>query len=329
MAGLNSLNKKMSSVKEEQKQNQKGIFIYLLITFAITYGVEIFVIMPLAASADVEQAMVAQALVASVMFIPSIGALLARVITREKFTARNLMVTLNLKGNLKYYGLAWFGTVLLIILGAAVYFLIFPKQFDPDMGYLRAVLTEQAESSGVELTDGLLWQTMIMQTIMGIFMSPFLNAINCFGEEWGWRGYLLPKMLKQLKVVPTLLLTGVIWGLWHLPLIIMGHNYGVGYPGYPYVGILEMCVFCIAFGIILSYVTIKTKSCIPAIMGHGVMNGFAAVGMCFTSLTNPFNILLGPSPTGIIGGTGIIILAAVLLYRLYKEEKAGQLIDIG
>jgi len=328
MAGLNSLNKKMSSIKEEQKQNQKGIFIFLLITFAITYGVEIFVIMPLAASADVEQAMVAQALVASVMFIPSIGALLARVITREKFTARNLMVTLNLKGNLKYYGLAWFGTVLLIILGAAVYFLIFPKQFDPDMGYLRAVLTEQAESSGVELTDGLLWQTMIMQTIMGIFMSPFLNAINCFGEEWGWRGYLLPKMLKQLKVVPTLLLTGVIWGLWHLPLIIMGHNYGVGYPGYPYVGILEMCVFCIAFGIILSYVTIKTKSCIPAIMGHGVMNGFAAVGMCFTSLTNPFNILLGPSPTGIIGGTGIIILAAVLLYRLYKEEKAGQLIGI-
>lgn len=321
MAKAGNFNMKMSSLKEEQKQNQKGIFIFLLITFAITYAVEIFIIMPLAASADMEQALVAQALVSSVMFIPSISALLARVITKEKFSARNLMITLNLKGNLKYYALAWFGTVLLIVLGSVIYFLIFPKQFDPGLGYLRAVLDEQAQSVGMELTDGLLWKTMITQTVMGIFMSPFLNAINCFGEEWGWRGYLLPKMLKQFKIVPTLLITGVIWGLWHMPLIIMGHNYGVGYPGYPYVGILEMCVFCVAFGIILSYVTIKTKSCIPAIMGHGVMNGFAAVGICFTSLTNPFNILLGPAPTGIIGGLGIIVVAAVLLYSLYKQEK--------
>lgn len=321
MKEIRSLNKKMSSLKEEQKMNQKGIFVYLLITFGVTYVAEVFVIMPLIASSDMAQAMVAQALVESVMFIPSIGALLARIITKEKFSAKNLMIALNLKGNLKYYLLAWFGTVALIIFGAVVYFLIFPKQFDPDLGYLRAILDEQARSAGMELTDKLLWQTMIMQTVMGIFMSPFLNVINCFGEEWGWRGYLLPKMLEQFKVVPALLITGVIWGVWHLPLIIMGHNYGVGYPGYPYVGILEMCAFCVAFGIILSYVTIKTKSCIPAIMGHGTMNGFAAVGMCFTSLTHPFNILLGPSPTGIIGGLGVIIVAGILLYDLYKQEK--------
>lgn len=321
MAKAKNLNRKMSNLKEEQKQEQKRIFIYLLITFAITYAVEIFIIMPLAVSSNVTQAMVAQSLVASVMFIPSIGALLTRIITKEKFTAQNLMINLKLKGNLRYYALAWFGTVGLIILGAVIYFLIFPRQFDPGLGYLRAILAEQAQSEGIELTDQLLWQTMISQTIVGIFMSPFLNAINCFGEEWGWRGYLLPKMLKQFKVVPTLLISGVIWGLWHMPLIIMGHNYGVGYRGYPYVGILEMCVFCMAFGIILSYVTIKTKSCVPAIMGHGVMNGFAAVGMCFTSLTNPFNILLGPSPTGIIGGLAVILMAAVLLYFLYKQEK--------
>ena len=90
-------------------------------------------------------------------------------------------------------------------------------------------------------------------------------------------------MLKQFKVVPALLLSGLIWGLWHAPLTVMGHNYGVGYPGYPFMGIFAMCLFCIAMGIILSYVTIKTKSCIPAIMGHGTLNGFASAGLMFTS----------------------------------------------
>ena len=180
------------------------------------------------------------------------------------------------------------------------------------------------ESGGVSLNDGEAVQIMIVQIITGIFLSPILNFINCFGEEWGWRGYLLPKMLKYFKIVPTLLVTGVIWGLWHAPLTVMGHNYGLGYKGYPVTGILAMCLFCVVIGIMLSYVTVKTGSCIPAIIGHGVLNGFSAIGLCFTSLQNPYHVFLGPAPTGLIGGSGFIITAAVLLFRLYKEEKNGK-----
>ena len=106
-----------------------------------------------------------------------------------------------------------------------------------------------------------------------------------------------------------------------MPLTIMGHNYGNGYSGYPVTGILAMCVFCTVLGIILSYVTIKTRSCIPAIMGHGMMNGFATIGIYFTSLDDPYNVFLGPAPTGLIGGMGFLVLAGVLLYLLHKEEK--------
>ncbi len=305
----------------EQKYNTKQIIIYLLITFGLTYSIEIFLIRPMVGSADIAQAYFAQIMVAAVMFLPAVGALVTRLATKEKFTKENLMISLRLKENLKYYGLAWFGYVLLIILGAILYFLIFPKQFDADMGYVKALFEAQADSAGVTVSAEQIKITIIVQILMGIFLSPFLNFIPCFGEEWGWRGFLLPKMLKRFKVVPALLINGVIWGLWHAPLTMMGHNYGVGYRGFPFLGIFAMCLFCIVMGIILSYVTIKTGSCIPAVIGHGTLNGFAAVSIYFTSLQNPYNVFLGPAPTGLIGGAGFILLAVVLLYHLNKEEK--------
>jgi membrane protease YdiL (CAAX protease family) len=284
--------------------------------------------MPNISSSDAEVAAAAQSMVASVMFIPAMMALLTRVFTGERMTGRNMYLLINLKGNLKYYGLAWFGVGFLIILGTVLYFIIFRGQFDPDMGYAVAMIQSQAESLGQEvtLTTQQIKATIMQQIILGFVISPFVNIITCFGEEWGWRGYLLPKMLKKFPVVPTLLITGVIWGLWHAPLTVMGHNYGVGYPGFPVVGILAMCVFCTAVGIILSYITIKTKSCVPAILGHGMLNGFASVGSYYTTAESysaeySYNVFLGPAPTGIIGGLGFIILAVVLLLKLHKEEK--------
>ena len=312
----------MQKIEEPRSLNTRRILIYLLVTFVLTYGIEIFLIMPLAGSADLMQASLAQLFKAGVMFIPAMGAFITRLVTKEKFTKDNLMLSLHLKGNLKYYGLAWFGMVLFIAFGAVLYFMLFPKQFDPDMGYVRRLLEEQMKLAGrdASVSAEMVRQTVIAQVVMGIILSPFLNAVTCLGEEWGWRGFLLPKLLKRFRVVPTMLLGGVIWGLWHAPLILIGHNYGIGYWGFPYAGILAMCIFCIVVGTILSYVTIKTGSCIPAVMGHGTLNGFAAVGVCFVSLENPYNVFLGPMPVGLIGGAGLIVAAAVLLYILYREE---------
>lgn len=323
MGSIGSRFKEAQKQQEEQKTDVKRIWIYLILTFAVTFSVEIFIIMPLVGSADEQAAMFAQLLIASVMFIPSFCVILTRAVTREPFVGKSMMINLKLKGNLRYYALAWFGIAGLILFGAAAYFLISPSKFDPQMGYAKLLLSGRTQGTGQTITDEMVRQEVLAQVIMGIFLSPFANLLNCFGEEWGWRGYLLPKMMKQFKIVPALLLSGVIWGVWHMPLIIMGHNYGVGYKGYPIVGILAMCVFCTVTGIILSYVTIKTGSCIPAVMGHGMINGFAAVGLMFTSLEDPFNVFVGPMPVGLVGGSGFILVAAYLLYRLYQQEKEG------
>ena len=159
---------------------------------------------------------------------------------------------------------------------------------------------------------------MLIQTVQALLLAPALNFVTCFGEEWGWRGYLLPKMSAHFSTLPTLLITGVIWGLWHAPLTIIGHNYGVGYWGFPFTGIAMMCLFCILMGIFLSYVTLKTKSCIPAILGHGAINGIGAIGMYFTKDGgNPF---VGPAPTGMIGMIPFILVAVFMVLNLKKTD---------
>lgn len=304
---------------ESRKLNNKRIVLFLIITFVITYGFEIFMIAPLVGSTDINQALLAQSMIAGMMFVPTIGAVLTRLITKEGFVGKNLYVTLEIKKNLKYYLFSWFGFAGLILFGTALYFLLFPTHFDGNLGYLSAAINAQRADNPFSPAE--IRQIMMVQLVQGIILSPFVNLINCFGEEWGWRGYLLPHMLERFKVVPTLVLSGVIWGLWHAPITVMGHNYGVGYLGYPFTGILAMCLFCIVIGIILSYMTIKTKSCIPAVLGHGMLNGFGAIGIYCTSLENPYHIFLGPAPTGLIGGAGFIALAVFLLRQLYKEEK--------
>ena len=159
---------------------------------------------------------------------------------------------------------------------------------------------------------------LIIQGIEALFIGPILNFFTCFGEEWGWRGYLLPKMSEKFSLIPMLLINGVIWGLWHAPLTAIGHNYGMGYSGFPFTGILMMCLFCTVLGVFFSYISLKTKSCIPAVLGHGAVNSFSAIGIYFTKDGgNPF---IGPAPTGIIGMIPFIIVGILMILHLKKKN---------
>lgn len=302
---------------EAKKQDLKGIILYTLITFGLTWFYCLLVVYPLAKGETLNgiPAIATQLLVAAAMFFPAIGVFVTRLVTREGF--KNVWLKPNLKKNLRYYMLAWFGPGLLTFVGAGLYFLIFKGSFDPDFGYMR--MTMAAAGTPAEALPTPLSLIMLIQCIQAFLLAPVLNFVTCFGEEWGWRGYLLPKMKNLLPTVPTLLITGIIWGLWHAPLTIIGHNYGVGYPGFPFSGIAMMCLFCIVMGVFLSYVTLQTNSCIPAILGHGAINGIGAIGMYFTADGgNPF---IGPAPTGFIGIIPFAVVAIIMAALLKKNEK--------
>ena len=299
-----------------QKLETKRIILYIGITFVLTYGYCFLVLYPLIQGESLSgvPALMTQFLVAAAMFFPAIGVLITRLITKEGF--KNAWIRPNIKGNVKTYLLAYFGPGLLTILGTLLYFMIFRGSFDPECGYMK--LTLEAAGTPVEALPMPLSSVLLIQGVQALTIGPVMNFVTCFGEEWGWRGYLLPKMSEKISLIPMLLMNGVIWGLWHAPLTAVGHNYGMGYPGFPFTGILAMCLFCIVMGVFLSYVSLKTKSCIPAVLGHGAINSFAAIGIYFTKDGgNPF---VGPAPTGVIGMIPFAVVAVVMVWRLKKDN---------
>ena len=295
--------------------NKKRLTIFLVLTFVATWLYCLLFVYPRANAVSAEEISTLQLFTAATMFIPAICVIITRLITKEGF--QNSMIKPNFKGNIKTYLLAYFGPSILTLIGVIVYFLIFPKQFDINCGYLL----QTYESMGVDMGMTAMPANLLMlsQGITAILFGPIINFVTCFGEEWAWRGYMVPKMAESMETVPMLFVSGVIWGLWHAPLTVIGHNYGLGYLGYPVTGILAMCLFCTVVGIFMSYITLKTQSCIPAVLAHGAINAFASIGIYFTvDGGNPF---VGPAPTGVIGMIAFIVLDVFLVRALIIRKR--------
>ena len=296
-------------MEKERSLETRRIWLFLIITFVITYAWTIGLIWPRVLGRDAttltqEETLVNTALTAVLMFFPALGVLITRIVTREGFN--NSMIRLNLKGNVRYYLIGWFGPFVLTLLGMLLYFMVFPSEFTLD-SYLAQMAT-------LPVSPKVFW---IVQLLL-MMVAPLLNVVTCFGEEWGWRGYLLPKVAARMKFLPTVLLTGLIWGLWHAPIIVTGHNYGMGYPGYPWTGIGAMCLFCIVAGVILSYITLKAKSCWPAVFAHGMMNGTASIGVIFLADPMAYDRFIGPVPTGILGAAFYLLAALWIVWKMRK-----------
>lgn len=297
--------------QKESKLELRRIALFLIITFVMTYAWTMCLIWPRvlgrdAATLTAEETLVNTALTAVLMFFPALGVLITRLVTREGF--KNAMVRLNLKGNVRYYLIGWFGPMVLTILGMVFYFLLFPSEF--------TTTTLDAQLATMPIPPAMFWATQALL----MMVAPLLNLVTCFGEEWGWRGYLLPKVAERMKFLPTVLLTGLVWGIWHAPVIVAGHNYGMQYPGYPWWGIIAMCVFCIVAGTLFSYITLKTRSCWPAVLAHGALNGTASIGVIFLADPMAYDRFVGPVPTGIIGAAAYIMVAVWIVWKMRREE---------
>lgn len=291
-------------MEHEKLAAKKRLFIFIALTFILSWIV--FLMVPICGIPYGRGASVV--IVAVAMFIPALCNLLTRLITKEGFG--NMYIRPHIKGHGRAYLLLYFGPTVLLLLSGAIYFLIFPGSFDPELTALKGVIASSGEK---ELAASTL---LTVQVVIFVLIAPIVNIIPTMGEELGWRGYLLPKLRLFFSDRASLIITGAIWGIWHLPIIVMGHNYGTTYWGYPVLGILVMIVFCVVLGIIEGYVSIKLESAIPAAMIHSTVNAGAALPSFFAR--SGYNPLLGPAITGLIGGLPFIVLAVILLIKVGK-----------
>jgi membrane protease YdiL (CAAX protease family) len=141
--------------------------------------------------------------------------------------------------------------------------------------------------------------------LSGMLAGVTINALFAFGEEVGWRGYLL-KQFEGRSFLGTAVVIGIIWGLWHAPLILMGHNY----PQHPQWGVLMMVVMCIPMSFIIQYFRVKSGSVIVAAIMHGTCNGVAGLTMVFLSLDKYNDLIDGAA--GLAGILAMLVVAAVI-----------------
>lgn len=186
------------------------------------------------------------------MFFPTIANILTRLFTREG--SKDLYLGFKLRGNGKYYCV----TVAVKLAEASGTFILIYLVF------LRNLPLDKAfDTSDMSLK---------LATLIGSVISYTIVCFHAFGEEFGWRAYMMPKLIKLVGKPWAILIGGIIWGLWHAPLTVSGHNYGVEYAGFPYLGIVAMCVMCTLENAFLTLITERTKTVYPAAIAHGINN---------------------------------------------------------
>jgi membrane protease YdiL (CAAX protease family) len=273
----------------------KGIASFLLITFGLTYAIEITLILSGFRWEGIPP-IIGQYVVAAVMWVPALATVLTiKLVTREGFAITNLRF-----GSFKPYLYAALGLPLVF---ATIYGLTWLLGLGhPDWGLES--LRQMMASAGADLSTMPPASTLLLAVFFSsLSVGPTINGIFGFGEEFGWRGYLLPKLIVLGKVRAYTVL-GIIWGLWHAPLILAGFNY----PGYPVLGVIWMCGLTTALGILINELTLRYRSSILAGSIHGAFNGQSyGVWRILFPDTNP---LLG----GITGLVGILVLLGLGLW---------------
>ena len=152
-----------------------------------------------------------------------------------------------------------------------------------------------------------IWPVLFLASV---FVAPFVNSVFAFGEELGWRGYLLPKLLPLGKFRAYVLL-GIIWGAWHWPLVFVGFMF----PDHPFAGVLMFTALTTVFGIYMNELTLRHDSTILASWIHGVFNA-QRLGI-WALLFPKVNPWLG----GVSGMVGIGVWSILALWESRRSTK--------
>jgi hypothetical protein len=282
--------------------DRKGLLSYLLITFTITYAIEIGLILAGFRWSGIPP-LIGQYIIAGVMWVPALATVITiKWITHEGFAITNLRV-----GRLKPYLVSALVVPLVFFLIYGLTWLLGLGQPDWDLSEFSAMMAGMgADLSTMPPPSALL----LVIFISSLFLGPTINGIFAFGEELGWRGYLLPKLM-PLGKTRAYLLVGIIWGLWHAPLVLTGFNY----PGYPVLGVIWMCGLTTVLGVYINEMTLQNRSSILAGWIHGAFNG-QGYGI-WRILFPTVNPLLG----GVTGLVGILVWLAVGLWVARRGEQ--------
>ena len=239
-----------------------GLVVYLLVAFLPAYLLDAML-----AFLRVPRVYAALLLVAR-MWLPFLGVVAALAATHEPILEGLKRVGLRL-GDVRYIAVGVAVPYAIYALGVVVGVAMGFSPANPAEALLRRV----GHRAVYELLGprAMLVLLLVNAAVAGLTV----NAVAALGEETGWRGYMLEMLYPRYGLIPSSIIIGVAWGLWHAPLIILT---GYNYPHHrgP-VGLLAFTLLTIAWTIIFAMLRILSGSLLPAAVTHGTLNALGAV----------------------------------------------------
>jgi hypothetical protein len=246
---------------------------------------------------------------------PMVAALTVERIYKEKPLIRQTFVNLNIKTLWLALG-ALFG--LLFLMYGLTWILSGDPGF-PGVGRIHTDPTNIARLVGEFMGQPMdpngpmanLWAVVGLTAIYSLVAGFTVNGVFGYGQEYGWRGWLANE-LRPLGTAYANIITGVMWGLWYTPLILLGYNYNP----YNYIGPIFMVFFCIA----MSFLLWRARKLSSSILAPGILLGiFNSFAMVFVLTIEDRNRLIS-APFGLVGTAAAALLAAAFWFLPSSES---------
>ena len=148
-----------------------------------------------------------------------------------------------------------------------------------------------------------------------ILVGLLSSCLSAMGEELGWRGFLYPVMERVMGRKKALLMGGLIWAVWHMPIMIAGLYQANTQLVY---GLLTFTVQIVLMSIIMSWLRIKTNSLLPALLIHASHNLFDQ--MVFQPLSTERYVPYLAGEQGILTILVVVIITGCVVWSWRKES---------
>lgn len=277
-------------------QKYKKTFLFISITFGLSW----LLIATFRKAGGVWNSSTSMSIATLYMFVP----LVSVFITQKIFHKGELKESIGLKFTWnRWFVAAWLLPFIIAAAALGISILVPGASFTLGMEglmerYSKLITPEQLAALKQQMAV-LPVHPALISLLQAFIAGITVNALFAFGEEAGWRGFLLGE-LRHLGFWNSSLVIGIVWGIWHAPLILMGHNY----PEHPQSGVFMMIVFCMLFSPLLTLVREKSGSVLAAAILHGTFNATAGL---------PIMLLIGGNDltVGSLGAAGLVAMGIV------------------